>query len=152
MFTYEHRSPEPPPAPWFPSGGVRKRWQAIDALARELNAAEDEAGLTLTRRPDPTFAAVAYAWAAGESFAEVVEAEELSGGDFVRNVKQLIDLLRQIAEVAPEPATRSAAADAAERLYRGVVAASTPIADDAAPTSRTPTGAEAGARALDTGR
>ena len=130
VFTYEHRSPEPPPAPWFPSAGVRKRWQAIDALARELNASEDEAGLTLTRRPDPTFAAVAYAWAAGESFAEVVEDEELSGGDFVRNIKQLIDLLRQIAEGAPEPATRSAAADAAERLYRGVVAASTPIADD----------------------
>jgi ATP-dependent RNA helicase HelY len=132
VFTYEHRSPEPPPAPWFPSAGVRKRWAAIESLARELNAAEDDAGLALTRPPDPTFVAVAYAWAAGESFAAVVEAEELSGGDFVRNVKQLLDLLRQVAEVAPSAATREAAAEAGERLFRGVVAASTAVADDAA--------------------
>ena len=85
------------------SGGSR-----IEALARELAEMEDEAGLPLSRLPDPTFVAVAYAWAAGEGFAEVVEAEELSGGDFVRNIKQLIDLLRQLAEVAPSEATRSA--------------------------------------------
>ena len=90
-------------------------------LFRSLNASEDEAGLTLTRAPDPTFAAVAYAWAAGESFAEVVEAEELSGGDFVRNVKQLIDLLRQIAEGAP-PDAAGAVRRARDAVTRGVIA------------------------------
>ncbi len=129
VFTYEHRSPEPPPAPWFPSALARRRWEAIVALARDLAAVEDEAGLPVSRTPDPTFAAVAYAWAAGEGFAEVVEAEELSGGDFVRNVKQLIDLLRQVALVAPAPATRAAAAEASERLFRGVVAASSVVGD-----------------------
>src|SRR5262249_37907980 len=127
VFTYEHRSPDPPPAPWFPSTKVRRRWGAIEALARELNAVEEEAGLTLTRMPDPTFVAVAFAWAAGEGFAEVVEDEELSGGDFVRNVKQLIDLLRQLADLAPSEATRRAAAAAHEQLFRGVVAASTAV-------------------------
>jgi ATP-dependent RNA helicase HelY len=129
VFTYEHRSPEPPPPPWFPSHRARKRWQAIDALARELNGIEDEAGLPCSRPPDPTFAAVAFAWAAGEGFAEVVSEEELSGGDFVRNIKQLIDLLRQIAEVAPDPTTRSTAAAASEALFRGVVAASSTVGD-----------------------
>jgi ATP-dependent RNA helicase HelY len=127
VFTYEHRSPEPPPAPWFPSAKVRRRWLDIEALARELNAVEEEAGLTVTRPPDPTFLAVAFAWAAGEGFAEVVEDEELSGGDFVRNVKQLIDLLRQITDLAPSEATRHAAAAAHEQLFRGVVAASTAV-------------------------
>jgi len=130
VFTYEHRSPEPPPAPWFPSQKVRRRWHRIEELARDLNAAEDDAGLPLTRMPDPTFAAVAYAWAAGEGFAEVVEDEELSGGDFVRNMKQLIDLLRQLADVAPSAATRAVASDAADRLFRGVVAASTLVPDE----------------------
>jgi ATP-dependent RNA helicase HelY len=130
VFTYEHRSPEAAPAPWFPSQKARRRWQRIEALARELNEMEDEAGLPLTRPPDPTFAAVAYAWAAGEEFAEVVEAEELSGGDFVRNIKQLIDLLRQIAEVAPHEATRTAAAAASDVLFRGVVAASSVVSAD----------------------
>jgi ATP-dependent RNA helicase HelY len=127
VFTYEHRSPEPPPAPWFPDQRAKRRWQRIEALARQLQEYEDEAGLPLTRSPDPTFAAVAYAWAAGEGFAEVVEAEELSGGDFVRNIKQLIDLLRQIAEVAPHAATRATAAEASERLFRGVVASSSVV-------------------------
>ncbi|HEX9258794.1 MAG TPA: DEAD/DEAH box helicase [Acidimicrobiales bacterium] len=127
VFTYEHRSPEPPPAPWFPSAKLRRRWLEIEALARELNAMEDEAGLPESRPPDPTFVAVAYAWAAGEGFAEVVEAEELSGGDFVRNIKQLIDLLRQVAEVAPDEGTRRVAAEASERLFRGVVAASSRV-------------------------
>jgi ATP-dependent RNA helicase HelY len=127
-FTYEHRSPDAPPAPWFPSQRARRRWQRIEVLARELNEMEDEAGLNLTRPPDPTFAAVAYAWASGEGFAEVVEAEELSGGDFVRNMKQLIDLLRQVGEVAPSAATRRVALDACDRLFRGVVASATVVA------------------------
>jgi len=42
----------------------------------------------------------------------------------VRNVKQLIDLVRQIGTVAVEPATAKAAREAADRLFRGVVAAS----------------------------
>ncbi len=31
----------------------------------------------------------------------------MTGGDFVRNVKQTIDLLRQIGDVAPDPDTAS---------------------------------------------
>jgi ATP-dependent RNA helicase HelY len=63
----------------------------------------------------------------GEGLAEVIADEELSGGDFVRNIKQLIDLLRQLGDVAPEPATAKAARDAADRLFRGVVSASSVV-------------------------
>jgi hypothetical protein len=42
-------------------------------------------------------------------------------------MKQLIDLLRQLALLAPIEATRLAAREAADRLFRGVVAASTAI-------------------------
>jgi ATP-dependent RNA helicase HelY len=79
------------------------------------------------RAPDPTFAAVAFAWAAGEGFADVVSEEEMSGGDFVRTMKQLIDLVRQLALVAPEAATRRVAEQAADALFRGVVAASSTV-------------------------
>ncbi len=126
-FTYEHRSPEAPPAPWFPSNKVRDRWRSLAALAGELNAIEDEAGLDLTRSPDPTFLAIAHAWAAGEPLEEVLEDEDLAPGDFVRNVKQVIDLLGQIEDVADD-ATAAVAREAAQRLFRGVVAASSAIA------------------------
>jgi len=54
----------------------------------------------------------------------VLERAELAPGDFVRNAKQLIDLLRQLAVVAPDPATAATAHAAATALQRGVVAAS----------------------------
>ena len=126
-FTYETRSPGPRPEPWFPSPRVRRRWGDLNRLAADLNSAEEEAGLPLTRPPDPGFFAAAYGWAAGEDLGDVIAEEELSGGDFVRNVKQLIDLLRQLGEVAPEPATAKAAREAADRVFRGVVAASSVV-------------------------
>jgi ATP-dependent RNA helicase HelY len=127
VFVYEHRSSEPPPAPWFPSQEVRKKWRRILSLSSELSGVEQAASLSPHRAPDPTYIAIAYAWAVGEGFAEVVEAEELSGGDFVRTMKQLIDLLRQIANIAASPETRRAAEAGAELLSRGVVAASSAL-------------------------
>lgn len=127
VFVYEHRSSEPPPAPWFPSGDVRRRSRDIEAVSRELRVVEERENIGVHRAPDPTYIAVAYAWAAGEDFAEVVEAEELSGGDFVRTMKQLIDLLRQIAVMAPVDDTRKSAEQAADLLLRGVVAASSAL-------------------------
>jgi ATP-dependent RNA helicase HelY len=103
---------------------VRHRWAEIDRLAGELNRAEEEAGLPRTRRPDPGFVGLAHAWAAGEDLAEVISDEEISGGDFVRNVKQLIDLIRQLGDHVLAPAAASTARQAADRLFRGVVAAS----------------------------
>ena len=128
LFVYEHRSSDPAPTPWFPSREVKRRCEAIEAISDDIRRAEERAGLLPHRSPDPTFLAVAFAWAAGESFAEVVAAEELSGGDFVRTMRQLLDLLRQIAVVAPDPATRKSADAAADLLHRGVVAASLPVA------------------------
>ncbi|MDQ3354781.1 MAG: hypothetical protein M3507_09965, partial [Actinomycetota bacterium] len=58
---------------------------------------------------------------------EVIGDEDLSGGDFVRTMKQLIDLLRQLGDVAPLAGTAAAARSAADRLYRGVVEASSTI-------------------------
>ena len=55
---------------------------------------------------------------------DVLDDDEMTGGDFVRNIKQCIDLLRQIADVAPDPATRERARDAADACHRGVVTAS----------------------------
>ena len=128
-FTFEARA-QVEGSPWFPTPRVRRQWGEIDRLAAELNGAEDDAGLPLTRRPDPGFAGLAAAWAAGEELAEVIEDEEMSGGDFVRNVKQLVDLLRQLGDVSPDPSTAAAARSAADRLMRGVVAASSVVGVD----------------------
>jgi ATP-dependent RNA helicase HelY len=126
-FSYEHRGPGPAPPPQFPSRLVRLRWGDLEQLADDLRADEDEAGLPPTRMPDPGFAAMAHAWAAGEPLADVLGDEELSGGDFVRNIRTLLDLLRQVGDVAPEDATARNARRAAEAIHRGVVSVSSTL-------------------------
>jgi ATP-dependent RNA helicase HelY len=106
---------------------VRARWAEIERLAEDLRADEEAAGLPTTRPPDPGFVALAHAWAAGEPLGEVLGDEDLSGGDFVRNVKTLIDLVRQVGDVAPDPDTARAARQAAEALRRGVVSISSTL-------------------------
>ncbi|NDC91629.1 MAG: hypothetical protein EB089_07240, partial [Acidimicrobiia bacterium] len=47
-----------------------------------------------------------------------------AAGDFVRTMKQLIDLLRQISLIAANSQTSQTAEQAVTALFRGVVAAS----------------------------
>ncbi|HUP85491.1 MAG TPA: DEAD/DEAH box helicase [Acidimicrobiales bacterium] len=126
-FTYEHRGAGDAPDPWFPPGPVRARWNDLEHIARELALAEEEAGLPMTRPPEPGFIGAAYAWATGADLAHTIEEEEITGGDFVRNVKQLIDLLRQMGDAAEEPTTARACKNAADAVFRGVVAASSVV-------------------------
>ena len=128
--TYEHRGRDRPPPPQYPSAPVRERCRELARLAEELAADEDAAGLPLTRPPDPGFVHLAHGWAAGSGLAALLEGEELSGGDFVRNVKQLVDLCRGVADVAPMPATAARARQAADALHRGVVTATSGLDED----------------------
>jgi ATP-dependent RNA helicase HelY len=126
-FTYERRGPEGqhpmPPARW-PTKAVAKRARAVERIAQDLRANEDDAGLPETRLPDPGFTPYAHDWAAGDALADVLDDDEMTGGDFVRHVKQCIDLLRQIGDVASDHETRARAREAADACHRGVVAAS----------------------------
>lgn len=126
-FTYEHRSPEPAPAPTFPNVTLRHRWERLADEAAALVNEEAALSLRLTREPDPGFIPLAYEWTKGDHLDEVLGADDLSGGDFVRQVRQLLDLLRQIAEVAPRASTRDTARAAIRRVDRGVVAASSAV-------------------------
>ncbi|HLX89581.1 MAG TPA: DEAD/DEAH box helicase [Acidimicrobiales bacterium] len=96
----------------------------LEDLGERLRDDEEEHRLPRTRPASAGFAEVALRWARGERLEPVLERAELAPGDFVRNAKQLVDLLRQLALVAPVPATARAAAAAADGLQRGVVAAS----------------------------
>ncbi len=129
-FTYQRRGPDgsesAPPRRW-PGQQVARRARAIDGIWRDLHEVERDARLPETRRPDPGFTAAIHDWAGGADLADVLEDEDMTGGDFVRNVKQTIDLLRQIGDVAPAPTTAATARAAADACLRGVVAASSTV-------------------------
>jgi ATP-dependent RNA helicase HelY len=121
--TFETRPGRWRPEPRVP-GALDERVAALEAMAGELRDEEGAARLDRTRAPDPGFAEAAWRWARGERLDRVLERVQLAPGDFVRNAKQLVDLLRQLALVAPEPATAAAADGAVAAIVRGVVAAS----------------------------
>ncbi|MEZ5381229.1 MAG: DEAD/DEAH box helicase [Microthrixaceae bacterium] len=140
VFTYEHRSSEPPPQPRFPNSLLRRRFGQIERAARQVNDAEESAGLPHTRAPDPGMVEVAYAWVAGAGLADLVD-DQLTGGDFVRWIRQLIDLTRQIAEVTDRRDLAATARAAVDGLHRGVVSTMSELefTDDADPESGTAT-------------
>ncbi len=121
--TFETR-PGRAPSRGQPPRAVRPRLGAVADVAERLRAEEEESHLPRTRAPDDGFADVAWRWARGQRLEHVLERAELAPGDFVRNIKQLIDLLRQLAVVG-RPATAATARRAVDDLQRGVVAAST---------------------------
>ncbi len=130
-FTYEPRGADTgrgTDRPDWPGREVAARAGKVGQIWRELSRNEDDAGLPETRPPAPGFAGVLHDWVAGDELATVLaDEDELTGGDFVRLVKQCIDLLHQLAEIAPDPATRASAREAADRCRRGVVAASSVV-------------------------
>ena len=130
-FTYEHRSPGPRPEVWIPSGTAYRRLRRIGAALDGLHRTEGRLGLEPIRSLELGFGPAAHRWAAGESF-EALQDEGFSAGDFVRNVKQVIDLARRIAAVAPDQGTSAAAQQTVSALNRGVVSLSGAVYEPAA--------------------
>lgn len=122
--TYEPRGGDVPVEPRWPTGTLRRSWARLCEAHDSLAATEATClGRPRTRPPDGGFAAAAYAWAAGRPLAGVLD-DHTTPGDFVRNVKLVCDLARQVGRVAPDPATTATAAAVAGAMFRGVVAAS----------------------------
>ncbi len=133
-FTYEARRNVT--GAGLPNAKVARRFSELELLAADLRADEASAGLPVTRQLDSGFAAIAHGWARGRDLGGVLAPDgrpgrrgperetSLSGGDFVRNIKQLVDLLGQIGSAERTSRTGHVARAAAESLVRGVVAAS----------------------------
>ena len=127
-FVYEERRGDGPDVdPWYPSGDLRRRFRRLQAMHLDLAVDESDLRLPATRVPDPGFIAVAHGWASGGGLEDVLSDELFTAGDFVRTAKQLIDLLRQLAKLAPVAATAAGARAGAEAVHRDLVAASSMI-------------------------
>lgn len=103
---------------------------AFDATLRiygDLVADEKRHGLPLTRLPDAGFSLAIHQWTAGAPLGYALAAANASGaemtpGDFVRQCRQVIDLLQQIAKTGYEDGIRANARRAMDAINRGVVA------------------------------
>jgi ATP-dependent RNA helicase HelY len=126
-FIYEDRNRDEVASAHYPSNELKQRFLGIQKISRRLVKAETSSGLQNHRSPDPGFIAATHDWAKGNSLLDILESDEVTAGDFVRTMKQLIDVLRQLAMIFTNEADRDSATKASELLFRGVVASSSLI-------------------------
>jgi len=127
VFVFQARGGEESIATHFPNNELKVRWRSASKLSQKLATAETNHGLVVHRGPEAGFMGAALDWASGTPLVDVLEEDELTAGDFVRTIKQLIDLLRQLSIVLFDEEDRNAASKAAEMCFRGVVAASSSV-------------------------
>ncbi|HEY2552556.1 MAG TPA: DEAD/DEAH box helicase [Streptosporangiaceae bacterium] len=118
--TFESRRLDDASPPRLPAGRVAEVLADMIRLWGELDGVEHEHGLSFLREPDLGFAWTAHAWARGVDLQRALG--DRTPGDFVRAVKQLIDLLDQIAGAAGRDPLAKTARTAIDGLRRGVVA------------------------------
>ena len=92
----------------------------------ELVSHEEDEGLNPQREPNFDLAWSTYRWANGNSLHSILRETDIPVGDFVRNMRQIIDLLGQLINARSELAML--AREAIKRIDRGVVAYSAVVA------------------------
>lgn len=118
---YERRNNDQDDLP-YPSKRCREVVERIEDLSMEIQDLQTASGLPVHRFPDPNFAQCAALWAAGKSLTTVLETvPEMSPGDFVRTIRQIVDLLRQMERIAIDQTLRESARIAGEAMFRGIV-------------------------------
>ncbi len=119
---YESRRPDDAVAPRVPGGRVKQVLAEMVSIWADLDDLEREHHLDQLHEPDLGFAWAAWRWAEGDELDDILDTTDLAAGDFVRWVKQLLDLADQVADASGDSEMRKVAREAAGRLRRGVVA------------------------------
>jgi ATP-dependent RNA helicase HelY len=123
VLVHEPRRDEADPNPRLPTDGVAEAVSAMGRVWSELEDRERDLGLPLTPDPDAGMAWMMHRWAGGQRLEAVLRGQDMAAGDFVRRCKQVVDLLDQVGDAAPEPQLRATARKAVDAVMRGVVAA-----------------------------
>lgn len=120
---YEARREDTDPRPRTPNAEVAQAYDAMIRVWSRLDDLEQERSLPPTNAPDGGMLWSMHRWASGQSLEVCLRDSDMAAGDFVRRAKQVVDLLGQIGQCAPQPAVRGAAKKAVDAVMRGVVAA-----------------------------
>ena len=122
VLVFENRRADDATPPRLPRGPVKDVIREMVALWGRLDRLEKENRVEFLREPDLGFAWAAQAWASGATLDEVLTETDLAAGDFVRWMKQLLDLAGQVADAASGTPLRATAREAIDALRHGVVA------------------------------
>ncbi|MHA6511491.1 DEAD/DEAH box helicase [Tessaracoccus sp. Z1128] len=120
---YESRPTRDAAPPRMPDAASERAQSELRTVWREVGLLERQHQRDRGREPDIGFAEAAWRWASGQDLAKVLRHTSLSAGDFVRWVRQVIDLAGQLATATGPGDLRRTCHEAADAMRRGVVAA-----------------------------
>ena len=120
---YETRPTRNALPPRMPDADSERAQSELRAIWREVGQLERKHKRDRGREPDIGFAEAAWRWASGQDLAKVLATSDMSAGDFVRWVRQVIDLAGQLATASGPGDLRRTCHQAADAMRRGVVAA-----------------------------
>ena len=123
VFVYESRV-SAPGSDRFPNRELERRFSQVNKLRIDLVKAEGRLRIPATKPVESGFMVYASAWAKGRELESVIGDKGIPGGDFVRFVKQIMDLARQLSNVVSDPVLAQNFAATNRLLCRGVVEAS----------------------------
>ncbi len=98
---------------------LEKALADLVALWSRITAIEKDNYLSTQKEPDFGFVWQAHRWASGHSLESILRDSDVTVGDFVRVMRQLIDLLGQLLNAYPEK--YALVKDALKRIDRGII-------------------------------
>ncbi|HEX7538060.1 MAG TPA: DEAD/DEAH box helicase [Dermatophilaceae bacterium] len=120
---HEPRRDEGDVSPRMPNDDVGEAYEAMVRRWSLLEDSERSHMLPTTSAPEAGMAWMMHRWASGQRLEVVLRDSEVGAGDFVRRCKQVVDLLGQIGDAAPDRTLSVTARRAIDAVMRGVVAA-----------------------------
>lgn len=105
----------------MPDRESERAQSAVRQIWHELGKVERDFQLERTDAPDIGFAEAAYDWASGRDLSDILADTQLSAGDFVRWIRQIIDLANQICHAVGAGELAKIASQTVNVLKRGVV-------------------------------
>jgi ATP-dependent RNA helicase HelY len=130
---FESRGDGPAPQGFdVPTAALRRALTTTRRISSELRADENRHRIAPSRETDDGFVTAVYRWATTGDLTAALLASDVNGngsplsaGDFVRWCRQVLDLLDQVRNAAPDAALRNTAKRAITAIRRGVVAIDT---------------------------
>lgn len=107
-----------------PTKNVRDVLIKIETVYYDLDKKERDLGFTLLRPIDAGFAIAVFDWLNGEPISSILEDSDLSPGDFVRWIKQVMDLSNQLISADIDSSLKKQCYQLRDALDYGIVNAS----------------------------
>lgn len=105
----------------YPTRAIARAAGEMESVLTDLTHLERSQKSQRLRSLDFGFCRAAWTWARGARLDDVLQEADMAAGDFVRSIKQIIDVSAQVADAAGDTELRATARGAVDALRHGIL-------------------------------